>query len=394
MRILHVQETLAPRYGGPAEVLPRLADAQHAAGHDVQIVTTNCDYPLGIYHCPGWGHIGTRSIPVLYAKVDFVPLRVSYRLGQYLRKSVRSFDIIHIHGLYRFPPSYAAYQARSQGVPYIIRPHGSLDPYLFKRSSRSLMLKRLYERWIDFPNLNAASAIHYTTDDERRRASFLGLQAPTFVAPNGVDWERFRILPPRGALRKRLKILNAPMILFLGRIHFKKGLDLLIPALKIVLRSVPDAQLIIIGPENDDYGQWVRAQVHSSDLTAHVHFLGTLYGPDVTQAYVDADVFALPSYTENFGMAVAEAMACALPVVVSDQVNIHTDISSANAGIVTHCDADQVAAALCALLLDAGRRQTMGTAGRRLVQARYVWPAIERALTQHYAEIIDRHRVS
>jgi glycosyltransferase involved in cell wall biosynthesis len=317
----------------------------------------------------------------------------SPQLARWLRHSVRRFDIVHIHGLYRFPPTYAAWQARQQGVPYIVRPHGALDPYLYARSSTGRMgFKRLYERLFDFPNLHAAGAIHYTAEEERERASFLNLRAPSFVVPNALDWERYRELPGRGALRTRWGLGSAPVVLFLGRLHFKKGLDLLIPAFDALRRRIPDAQLVIAGPENDDYGQQVHRWVRERDLQAAVHFVGPLQGADVVQAYVDADVFALPSYTENFGMTVIEALACSLPVVISDQVNIHLEISGAGAGLVTRCDADEVALALEALLNDADRRRTIGEAGRRLVQARFSWPAIVDALTKEYERVIARHR--
>ncbi len=392
LKILHVQETLSPRYGGPATVLPQLARAQAMAGHDVEIVTTNADHPRGVYRKGGWAALEHSKVQVFYGTVEFPSLCFSMGLAAYLRQAMASFDIVHVHGLYRFPPTYAAYQARKQGVPYIIRPHGSLDPYLYDKSSRSVSLKRLYERWFDLPNLHSASAIHYTAEEERERVAFLNLRAPSFVVPNGLDWEQYRTLPPRGALRARWGLDDAPLVLFLGRLHFKKGLDLLIPAFDEVRKKIAAAQLVIVGPENDDYGEKVRGWVRERGLHNTVHFVGPLHGQDVAQAYVDADVFALPSYTENFGITVAEAMACALPVVISDQVNIHAEITQAGAGLVTHCDVDEVANALVDLLCDTERRRNMGEAGRRLVQEKYTWPAIEEALTREYEAIIERHR--
>lgn len=392
MKILHVLETLSPSYGGPVSVLLALAAAQKRVGHQVTIATTNADHPRGIYREPGWDALGEGGVSVYYAPVQFAPLRFSRQLGAYLKRAISEFDIVHVHGLYRFPPTYAAWQARRQGVPYVAMPHGALDPYLYARSSTGRMgFKRLYERWFDLPNLHAADAIHYTAEEERERASFLNLRAPSFVVPNGLDWERYRTLPARGALRARWGLGEAPLVLFLGRLHFKKGLDLLIPAFDALRRRVPNVQLVIAGPENDDYGQQVRGWVRERGLQAAVHFVGPLQGADVVQAYVDADVFALPSYTENFGMTVVESLACELPVVISDQVNIHAEISGAGAGLVTRCDAGEVAQALETLLVDADRRRAMGEAGRRLVQARFTWPAIVDALTAEYERVIARH---
>ena len=392
MKILHVLETLSPRYGGPVSVLLALAAEQQQAGHEVTIATTNADHPRGVYHAPGWDTLAGGTVPVYYAPVQFAPLRISWQLADFLRRNLNEFDLVHIHGLYRFPPTYAAYQARHQSVPYVMMPHGALDPYLYARSSTGrLGFKRLYERWFDLANLHAAGAIHYTAEDERERAAFLKLRAPSFVVPNGLGWDRYRTLPARGGLRARWSLGEAPLVLFLGRLHFEKGIDLLIPAFDTLRRHMPDAQLVIAGPENDDYGQQVRGWVRERALDAAVHFVGPLHGAEVVQAYVDADVFALPSYTENFGMTVVEALACKLPVVISDQVNIHAEISGAGAGLVTRCDAGEVAQALETLLADAARRRAMGEAGRRLVQAHFTWPAIVEALTVEYERVIARH---
>lgn len=394
MRILHVISTMAPSSGGPSQVLKELLNSQEASGHQVCLATTDRNNPVRKRLSQEFfSQICSKTINVHAFPVEYLPILFSAELAHWLRESLRGFDIVHIHGLYRFPPTYAAWQARRQGVPYVVRPHGALDPYLHARSTTGrLGFKHLYERWFDLPNLHAAGAIHYTADEERERAAFLSIRAPSFVVPNGLDWNRYRTLPTRGALRERWGLGEAPVVLFLGRLHFKKGLDLLIPAFDALHRRMPDAQLVIAGPENDDYGRQVRGWVRERGLRADVHFVGLLDGADVVQAYVDADVFALPSYTENFGMTVVEALACELPVVISDQVNIHAEVSGADAGLVTRCDADDVAQALETLLSDADRRRAMGEAGRRLVQARFTWPAIVDALTVEYERVIARHR--
>lgn len=324
--------------------------------------------------------------------VAFSPLLVSSKMRTWLRHAVPGFDIVSVHGLYRFPPTYAAYCARRSGIPYIIRPHGALDPFLFGRSSRSLLLKRLYERYFDIPNLRLATAIHYTTEEERVRASFLGLSTPTFVVPNGIDQNRFTHLPPRGALRRKLGLHDAPLLLFLGRINFKKGLDLLIEAFADVARSVPQTHLLIAGPDNEGYGRNVRGWIRDHHLEAKTHFLDFLSPEEVVQAYVDADVFVLPSYTENFGLTVVEAMACGTPVVISDQVNIHREVAASRAGIVTPCDAAPLAAAIANLLADPSQARAMGQNGRTAALTEYSWPTIERALLREYEAAIARHR--
>lgn len=385
MRILHVISTLAPAAGGPTAVIHGLATAQADAGHNVTVCTTDCNHPAKTKLPADYFEAFYPSdVTLKVFSVEYAPLLLSFSMAKWLAANVNHFDIVHIHGLYRFPPMYAAYQARKKCVPFVICPHGSLDPYLYDKSAHSVWLKRLFERLFVLPNLNRASGIHYTTDDERKRVSFLALQAPWFVVPNGLDWERYRVMPDRGAFRSDIGIGSAPMILFLGRIHFKKGLDLLIPAFELVRRIKPEAKLVIVGPENDEYGERVRGWVRDSGLEDAVHFVGALHRDDVVQAYVDADVFALPSYTENFGMTVVEAMACALPVVISDQVNICAEVARVRGGLVVRCDVQELAGALEALLCDADSRKAMGASGRRFVEDTYTWPKIVGALANEY----------
>jgi len=391
MKVLHVISTLAPSSGGPTAALYGMANHQCRAGHDVTICTTNRGNPTSRVLNDIEIRAGLdKGVSLHSFETALVSILISRDLRNWLTKHIAEFDIVHVHGLYRFPSTYAAYRARKEGVPNVIRPHGGLDPYLYSKSARSVALKRLYERWFDLPNLHAAGAIHYTAEEERQRASFLNLRAPSFVVPNGVDWTRFEKLPGRGAFRAAHTLGDAPLVLFLGRLHSVKGLDLLIPAFDSVRRDIPDAQLVIVGPENDDYGRKVRGWVQERGLTKAVHFIGHLDGADVIQAYVDADVFVLPSYTENFGMTVVEAMVCGLPVVISDQVNIHREVAESGGGLVTRCDADEVAQALITLLKDRERRRGMGEAGRQFVQQRYTWPVIVDALTHEYENVIKR----
>ena len=389
MRILHVVQAIDLKLGGVQEALRGLTHAQCRMNMDVDIVGTSI---AAQRDTPAYISGYNQNINLRLYKAEFVNILFSNSMRKYLKREINKYDLVHVHGLYRFPPTYASHRARKQNVPYVITPHGSLDPFLYRRSSRNLLLKRLWERWFDLPNLHGASAIHYTSEDERERAAFLKLRAPSFVVPIGLDWARFASLPARGAFRAQLGIGEAPLVLFLSRLNFKKGLDLLVPAFAKVRACFPDAVLALVGPDNEGYGAKVRGWVAEQGLVDAVRFVDHIEGEQVLQAYVDADVFALPSYTENFGMVVAESLACATPVVISDQVNIHGEVSGAGAGLVTRCDAGEVAEALCVLLADAPRRAALGAAGRELVQRQWTWDVVARQLTTEYERVIERHR--
>jgi len=318
------------------------------------------------------------------------PLLFSFSMNKWFCENLRSYDIVHIHGLYRFPVTSAAWWARKVGVPYLIRPHGSLDPFFYKQSRYNVFLKRIYERFFDFPNLNHASAIHYTNKEEQQRAAFLKLNAKPVIIPNGIDWENYLRLPPTGSFRRYLGIdSQTPLVLFLGRMNFVKGLDLLVPAFCGVVQQHPDARLAVVGPDNENYCSMVRRWCVEQGILNHVFFVDHFGLEKVKEAYVDADVFVLPSYTESFGLTVVEAMACGTPVIISNQVNICQEVQEAGAGIVVRLDSREVADAICRLLADQWAAKAMGTCGRVAAKKSYTWPRVVKQLTQVYKALIE-----
>jgi glycosyltransferase involved in cell wall biosynthesis len=322
-------------------------------------------------------------------------LLISPQMVKWFNNNLPSYDIVHVHGLYRFPVTTAAYCARKAQVPYIIMPHGALDPFLYKQSQYGLLLKRIYERLFDIPNLNHATAIHYTAEEEAKQASFLKLNTKPVIVPNGIDWEGFLKLPSKGNFRRRIGLdFHSPLILFLGRINFKKGLDLLVPAFKSVSQKHADARIAFVGPDNDGYGADVRRWCREQCVHDKVFFIDHLGFEDVKEAYVDADLFVLPSYTENFGLTVVEAMACGTPVVISDQVNIWRDILASGAGLVVRLDIGELADAICLLLADKRSAEAMGARGRVSAQTDYAWPRIVEQLKQVYQELIETETTS
>lgn len=384
---------MADRYGGPVSVLRSLSEDQARRGHEVTICTTNLDYPRGILNVATNAPTVANGVATWYHALNFRPLHFSVTLGKWLLRHVAEFDVINIHGLYRFPPTFAATVARRQGVPYLIKPHGSLDPFLYQQSRYSLQLKRLYERLFDLRNLNSAGAIQYTSEEEALRAEYLGLRAPAVVVRSGIDWSDFETLPRSGAFRQRLALAaDQSLILFLGRLNFKKGLDLLVPAFAKVVREVPNACLAIVGPDNEGLGAKVRQWCRESGVEGNVRFVDHISPKEVRQAYADADVFVLTSYTENTGMTVVEAMACRCPVVISDQVNIWPLIRQAGAGIVVPLVVEQISEALLMSLHDREAAERMGRSGRALAKEQFSWESIGDQFDRVYEALVRHER--
>lgn len=385
MKILHVIASIAPRYGGPSNMVICLCREIAKLGHEMTIFTTNIDGKQNL-DVPLDRPVYTDGVKIGYFPVQWPrPYKFSWPLLKALRDEIPKFDVVHIHSLYLFPTLIAARYCGKYSVPYIISPHGTLDPYIRKRHS---FRKRAYNFLFEKHNLDGAAAIHYTTEEERDLAASLQIKANSVIVPLGVDSAGYAALPPFGAFRKRYpELKDKKIILFLGRINFKKGLDILAHAMGEVVRNRNDVYLVLAGPDNEGYGTKVRQWLEKERTLHRSLFTGMLLGREKLALLRDSDLFVLPSYSENFGIAVVEAMACGLPVVISNKVNIWREVAKAEAGIITDCDASQVAEAILGLVDDPELRIKMGEKGERLVQKNFTWSKAAEKMIEVYAKI-------
>jgi glycosyltransferase involved in cell wall biosynthesis len=385
MRILHVIAGLSPEGGGPHKATPELCRALARLGHEVSLYTTNMSRQ-GVLNVPIDHPVVADGVTIRYFPIGrFRRWGFSWPLGLALRADIASFDVVHIHSLYLFHTFIAAWYCRKNQVPYLIRPHGTLDPFLRQKSR---FKKAIYNLLIEKSNLDHAAAIHYTTQEEMDLAhNALGIRAPGIVVPEGVELGEYADLPPRGTFRVHFPTIgNDFLILFLGRINFKKGLDLLARAYGQIARQYSKVHLAIVGPDNEGYMRQVQAWLAKECVLDRVTFTGMLLSRDKLAAFADADVFVLPSYTENFGLAVVEAMACGVPVVISNRVNIWREVAQAEAGLIVNCDSGELAEALLKAMNDPELKK-MGEKGKRLVQDRYTWDRVAIQMLQVYQSI-------
>ena len=306
-----------------------------------------------------------------------------------VRKQIKSFDLVHIHTLWSFPEWITSYYCQRAGVPYLVRPCGMLASHCL---SYGTLQKKIYSFLVERKNLNRAEAIHFTTQEEKNQSSGFGLTSKSAVIPLGLNLTDYSNLPPRGEFRKTHPSLQGKkIILFLGRMTVRKGLDLMIQVFAQVVKKVKDAHLVIAGPDDEGYGKELKSWIQQQDIDHQVTLTGFLEGRQTFALLRDSDVFCLPSYHENFGIAVIEAMAAGLPVVISDQVNLHLEIQKAQAGFVTPCQADAVTSALCQLLNDEPLCRTMGENGKKLVREKYQWDIVADEVIELYERIVRRH---
>jgi glycosyltransferase involved in cell wall biosynthesis len=389
MRIVHLIGTLAERDGGPSRVCVDMARAVAARGHRVSIHSTDFGMPERASRGPVRSEID--GVDVHRHRVWPGGIwRFSPGLWRAIDSAVAEADIVHMHSLYLFH-DWAGWRAcRRFGAPFVLRPHGSMDPYIWNRHRR----RKSVVEWL-FMNrvLRDAAALHFTTAEEERLAQPFAQATPGVVVPNGVRLDDFSTVPRDGRFRD-LFGTNGPirLVLFLGRLNFKKGLDLLADAFAALVKRDPMARLLIAGPD-DGMEQVTRAKLQALGVIEKVRFVGLLRGDDVLAAYGDADLFVLPSYSENFGNAVVEAMATGTPVLISDQVNIHQEISDAGAGRVVACDIGQIAEAMAEMLADPDELSARGQAARALAET-FRWEKIAERLETVYRELIPRPRTS
>lgn len=353
MRILHVTPTYVPawRYGGPIVSVHGLCRALVRRGHDVAVYTTTVDGDADLDVQPG-ARCDVDGVAVTYYRCDG-PRRLfwSRALRRALASTVRHFDVVHAHACFLLPPTWAARAAAAARVPYVFSPRGMLVPELI--AARSGWIKRAWIRGFDAWTLRHAAAIHVTSERERTDLLRVVPDVSRFaVVANGVDWpER---VPERAAQASGLRVLC------LGRINWKKGLDL---AIRAVAR-VPGASLRIVG--NDEEG----LQPELDALARHIGFAdrlawsGPLYGDAKLAAFEAADVLLMPSLSENFGNSALEAMAAGLPVVTTPEVGAAALVRAAGAGLVVERHERALVSALCELAMDPVACRSMGQAGR------------------------------
>jgi glycosyltransferase involved in cell wall biosynthesis len=293
---------------------------------------------------------------------------------------------VRIHALFSYAAMPAAYWCRRYGIPYIVRPLGTLNRWGLRY--RHPWLKQLSLRCIERRIVSGAAAVHYTSAQERLEAVELGLGERAVIIPNAVDLASLPARAVAGQFRARNpQLADRRIILFLSRIDAKKGLDLLLPAFAHVRAHYPQVALVLAGSGDAALVTRLQQQGRRLGIEADVLWTGFLSGDDKWAALADADLFVLPSYSENFGVAVVEAIACGLPVIVSDQVGIHQEIAAAQAGLMVRCAVKDLAEACLRLLGDAASRAVMGRNGQALAHQEFTLEAVTERLVELYARL-------
>lgn len=388
MRILHVVPSYLPavRYGGPIVSVHGLCKALARRGHEVHVFTTNVDgprdsdVPLGV------------PVDLDGVKVWYFPSRRLRRLywapemGRALEDQVPRFDVLHLHSVFLWPTTAAARTARRCGVPYVLAPRGMLVGDLIRRKSR--WLKKAWITLFEQCNLDRAAAIHVTSVVEARDLEELCYRcAPIHIVPNGVDLHDATGEIGEHNVRVEDALSGGPYVVFLGRINWKKGLDRLIEALP----GIPDAKVVIAGNDEENYTAELQKLATRRGVAGRISFVGPVYGNDKLELLRNASVLILPSYSENFGNVVLEAMIAGCPVVVTAEVGIASTVRETGCGLVVDGNPESLADGIGSLLRNPLLGKEMGARGMSAAAQRFSWDVAAEQMEKVYCEAVETH---
>lgn len=377
MNALHVIPGVAPRYGGPSLAIVGMCRALCERGIATTIASTNADGD-GRLNVPTGVETAYEGIPAIFFPRTGEGFKYSPELARWLRRSVARFDVVHIHAVFSHSSVSAARACRRAGVPYIVRPLGSLDPWSLRQKA---FQKRLLFWTAVRAMLAGAAAVHYTTEDERAAAETTIGSLPSIVVPLGVD-ASLASRPVPGMIGRSHHVVA------LTRLHPKKRLELLVAAFldPRFAAATRDWRLVIAGAGDAAYERQLRDLAERLGGGDRVVFSGWVDGSAKATLLATASVFAMPSHTENFGLGLLEALASGTPAVMTRSVNLSGIVDAAGAGWVTGEDAGAFAEALHAAMCDLGEREKRGRAARQLA-SRYTWEATAESLEAAYRSI-------
>jgi glycosyltransferase involved in cell wall biosynthesis len=390
MKILQIVPSISLIYGGPSQMVLGLSKALAAAGMEVTILTTDSngdtgekplDVPLGI-------PIKQEGYKIIYFRCSpFRRYKFSLELLQWLKLHAKEYDLAHIHALFSPLSTAAATVARNNKLPYILRPLGTLDPADLNKKK---LLKKIYANLWEKQNLAGAAGVHFTTEQECQVSARFGVKTNDLIVPLGVELPAAK--PELGVMRKELKIApELPLILFMSRIDRKKGLDILIPALENILKEGKQFHFVLAGgnPQEPEYVQNIQDKIQNSKLDKVTTIAGFVRGEKKLGLLQDADIFILPSYYENFGIAVAEAMTVGVPVVISNGVHIWNAVETAEAGWVSECNIEDFTTKLSLALDDRNERKRRGFNGQEYALEHYTWGTIAQQILTIYQDLLN-----
>jgi glycosyltransferase involved in cell wall biosynthesis len=384
MNILHIVSSLDPKNGGPPRVVARMAAAQALLGHSVTILSYGDSEVLKAIqemtaHMPGFASVHLEFVDGNGLWEKLFARRAKAKLDSILT----GINVVHIYDFWTPILGFAAWEARKRGIPYFVQPNGALDVWPLKQK----VLKKQIALLVYYRSmLNNAAGLCLGNKDESDAITLLGVRARHIVLPlNAIFLEELGERPPAGEFRKQIPSLaDKPFVVFLGRLHYKKGLDLLAEGFAKFAETNKEVHLVVIGHDEGALADF-QHRIARHKLEDRVHLPGPVHGKGKWEAFRDASCFALTSRQEGFSIAITEALASGLPVVISSDCHF-PEVAEAGAGRIVSLDPSQIADAFGDILGDQTKRESMSKAARSLIAQRFNLPAIAENLIGQYSK--------
>lgn len=395
MKILQVTSTFYPAwaYGGIARIVYELSRGLAAKGHEVTVYTTDVYDRKRRLNIGKNNPVDIKGIKTYYFKNINNKLAYDYRffltpkIISVARKEISSFDVIHLQEYYAFQNVIIHHYAKKYNIPYVLNAHAAFCPAHRRHKSKA---KKIFTHLFGKRILSDLSKAIALTPEEKNQFLMMGIDKDKIkIIPNGIHLSEFTNLPRKGAFKEKYSIpKNTKIVLFLGRLHKIKGLDLLVRSFYRLTKSISDIKLVIAGPD-EGYLSTINRLVKKLGLEKKVLFTGGVYQKEKLSAYVDANVFVLSSYSEGFSITVLEACASGTPVVITDRCNI-PEVADYKAGFVVKCDENEIEKALYEILSNDELRKKFSENGKRIVKEKFTWDKVIGQVEEVYKEVSRR----
>ena len=364
MKILQIIQFFSAKHGGSAMVPYEMSKHLHNAGHDVTVLTTDFQMENDFIDSSD----GVEVIP-FHCQMNIGSLLVSSSMKKYLKQNINKFDIIHMHNFRTYQNIIVHRFAKKHKIPYVLQAHGSVPRIIEKKG-----LKYLFDIFFGYKILRDASKVIAVSNVEVDQYVKMGVPKDKIVVvPNGIDVDSFSDLPEKGTFRKQYGISEKYIVLFLGRLHERKGIDFLIRSYAELRKELDDVVLVLVGSD-DGYKAKAEILINELNLTNEVKFIGYVGGADKLAAYVDADVMVYPAIFEIFGLVPFEAIMCGTPIIVTDDCGCGELVGDANCGyLVKYGDVNNLEEMMKWVIKNPNEGEKLVETGRKYIEGNLAW---------------------
>jgi glycosyltransferase involved in cell wall biosynthesis len=391
LKVLHIIPSVASLRGGTSQAVIEIVGALRSQGIDAEIATTNdngkdlLDVPL--YELTNqlaeYGNIPIRFFPRFSPNINALrEFAFSRSLTTWLWQHINEYDLVHVHAIFSYASTIAMAIARIRKVPYLNVPHGLLCKWSLQQSK---LRKQIYLNVIERSNLLHSQSLHFTTQQEQEEFNLLNLNIPNFILPHGVQIPTL-IPDAQAQLRELLQIpTHFPILLFMSRIHPKKGLEYLIESLGKLKEY--NFALVIAGSGEPDYVNQIQDLLVAQGISDRTHLVGFVIGETKNLYLQGADLFMLTSHSENFGIAAIEALAAGMPVLITDGVAIAPMVKEKAIGYVTKLEINAIVSAIQEFFDHPQIAKQQGDRAHQYITEHYAWAKIAHNLATIYQNL-------